>query len=178
MKYTYYNIAKLQVYNLIHAEFEPWRLVIQYTVTYPGIAWLVRRVMDSIIKFIKPLYNWLQQFTYHWHAVIFFRLDTPWELFWLPTELVVLYCTPSILILIWVSSVLLTQSRSGSIENTASSTVVFTGALHSKRMLMYCCVRIHCGENVCCLAMDLRVIFLHNYAVTAQLQLYFEERKR
>jgi hypothetical protein len=53
---------------------------------YPRFAWLIRRVLDLMIEFIWPLYSWLQQFTI-WHTVIFFRLDTPRELFWLPTEL-------------------------------------------------------------------------------------------
>jgi hypothetical protein len=39
-----------------------------------------------MIEFVGPLYNLLQRFTNHWHPVIF-RLDTPLELFWLPTEL-------------------------------------------------------------------------------------------
>jgi hypothetical protein len=56
-------------------------------VTYLGFAWLIRLVLYLMIKFIGPLYNWLQQFTNHWHTVIFFWLDTQWELFWLPTEL-------------------------------------------------------------------------------------------
>jgi hypothetical protein len=128
-------------------------------VTYPGFVWLIRRGLDSIIEFIEPLYNWLQQFTNryqthchlvqnwqnfsglfpsscipkktrrfgnwicfrpqvkvgektpaqlgplekanlnHWtpssesfqvHIVIIFWLDTPRELFWLPTELSVI----------------------------------------------------------------------------------------
>jgi hypothetical protein len=29
---------------------------------YPGFAWLIRRVLDLLIEFIAPLYNWLQQF--------------------------------------------------------------------------------------------------------------------
>jgi hypothetical protein len=41
-----------------------------------------------MIEFIGPLYNWLQLFTNHYLTIIFFRLGTPWELFWsLPTEL-------------------------------------------------------------------------------------------
>jgi hypothetical protein len=46
----------------------------------------MRRVSDLIIEFIGPLYNYLQQFTDIWHTVIFYRLDTSRELFWLPTE--------------------------------------------------------------------------------------------
>jgi hypothetical protein len=57
------------------------------TVTHVGFAWLIRRLLDLMIEFIGPLYNWLQQFTNHWHTVIFLRLATPMELFWLPTEL-------------------------------------------------------------------------------------------
>jgi hypothetical protein len=50
-------------------------------------AWLITRVLDLMIEFIGSLYNWLRQLTTHWHTVIFFRLDTPRELFWLPPEL-------------------------------------------------------------------------------------------
>jgi hypothetical protein len=32
----------------------------------PGFAWLRRRVLDLMIEFIEPLYNWLQQFTNHY----------------------------------------------------------------------------------------------------------------
>jgi hypothetical protein len=35
-------------------------------VTCPGFAWLIRRALDSMIEFIGPLYNWLQQFTNHY----------------------------------------------------------------------------------------------------------------
>jgi hypothetical protein len=35
-------------------------------VTYPGFAWLIRRVLHLMIGFIGPLYNWLQQFTNHY----------------------------------------------------------------------------------------------------------------
>jgi hypothetical protein len=37
-----------------------------HIVTYPGFAWLIRRVLDLMIEFIRPLYNWLQQFTNHY----------------------------------------------------------------------------------------------------------------
>jgi hypothetical protein len=37
-----------------------------YIVTYPGFAWLIRRVLDVMIEFIGALYNWLQQFTNHY----------------------------------------------------------------------------------------------------------------
>jgi hypothetical protein len=69
--------------------------------TYPGCAWLIRRVLDLMIEFVGPLYNLLQRFTNHWHPVIFLRLDTPLELFWLPSELhysVALPRTPSVLL--------------------------------------------------------------------------------
>jgi hypothetical protein len=36
------------------------------TVTYPGFAWLIRRVLDLMIEFIGRLYNRLQQFTNHY----------------------------------------------------------------------------------------------------------------
>jgi hypothetical protein len=36
------------------------------TVTYPGFAWLIRRVLNLLIKFIWPLYNWLHEFTNHY----------------------------------------------------------------------------------------------------------------
>jgi hypothetical protein len=39
---------------------------IEHIVTYPGFAWLIRRVLDLTIEFIKPLYSWLQQFTNHY----------------------------------------------------------------------------------------------------------------
>jgi hypothetical protein len=35
-------------------------------VTYPVFAWLIRWVLDLMIKFIGPLYNWLLQFTNHY----------------------------------------------------------------------------------------------------------------
>jgi hypothetical protein len=35
-------------------------------VTYPGFAWPIRRVLDLMIEYIGPLYNWLQQFTNHY----------------------------------------------------------------------------------------------------------------
>jgi hypothetical protein len=38
----------------------------KHTVTYPGFAWLIGRVLDLMIEFIGPLYNWLQQFTNHY----------------------------------------------------------------------------------------------------------------
>jgi hypothetical protein len=43
-------------------------------ITYPGLSWLIRRVLDLIIEFCGPLYNRLQQFTNHTlsHTVIFF----------------------------------------------------------------------------------------------------------
>jgi hypothetical protein len=44
----------------------------KHIVTYSGFVWLKRRVLDLIIEFIGPLYNWLQQFTNHWHTVICF----------------------------------------------------------------------------------------------------------
>jgi hypothetical protein len=37
-----------------------------YSVTYPGFAWLIRRVLGLMVEFIGPLYNWLQQFTNHY----------------------------------------------------------------------------------------------------------------
>jgi hypothetical protein len=40
-------------------------------ITYRGFPWLIRRVLDLMIKVIGPLYNLLQQFTNH-HL----RLDT------------------------------------------------------------------------------------------------------
>jgi hypothetical protein len=41
-----------------------------------------------LIEFIGPLYNWLQRSQVNiWHTFISCRLDTPRELFWLPTEL-------------------------------------------------------------------------------------------
>jgi hypothetical protein len=52
-----------------------------------GICVTKWRGLELMIELIGPLYNWLQQFTNHWYAAIFFRLDTPLELFWLPTEL-------------------------------------------------------------------------------------------
>jgi hypothetical protein len=35
-------------------------------VAYPGFAWLTRRVLDLMIEFIGPLYDWLHQFTNHY----------------------------------------------------------------------------------------------------------------
>jgi hypothetical protein len=32
----------------------------------PGFAWLIRRVLDLMVEFIGPIYNWLQQFTNHY----------------------------------------------------------------------------------------------------------------
>jgi hypothetical protein len=58
-----------------------------YFVAYPGCAWLIRRVLDLWSNLLDPYttgYNG-SQITI-WHAVIF-RMDTPLELFWLPTEL-------------------------------------------------------------------------------------------
>jgi hypothetical protein len=49
-----------------------------------GVAWLIRRVLDLMIGFIGQITIW--------HTVICFRLDTPLEIFRLPTEL---RCTPS-----------------------------------------------------------------------------------
>jgi hypothetical protein len=56
-------------------------------VTYPGFAWLIRRVLYLMIEFIGPLYNFLQHFTYH-----YLRLDTLdfWPHFTTP----LLRCTP------------------------------------------------------------------------------------
>jgi hypothetical protein len=69
-------------------------------VTYPVFAWLIRRVLYLMINLVDRYttdYN-SSQITI-WQTVIFFRLDTPLELFWLPTELlhysVVLRCTPT-----------------------------------------------------------------------------------
>jgi hypothetical protein len=36
-----------------------------HIVTYQGFEWLIKRVLDLMIEFIGPLYNWLQQFTNH-----------------------------------------------------------------------------------------------------------------
>jgi hypothetical protein len=58
------------------------------TATYPGFPWLTKRILDLMTEFIGPLHNCLQQF---WYTVIFFRLDTPRELFWLLTELSVVF---------------------------------------------------------------------------------------
>jgi hypothetical protein len=46
-------------------------LPIEYHVTYPELSWLKRQGLDMMIEFIGLLYNWLQQFTTHWHSVIF-----------------------------------------------------------------------------------------------------------
>jgi hypothetical protein len=37
-----------------------------------GCAWLIRRVLDLMIEFIGPLYNWLQQFPNHYliHCIL------------------------------------------------------------------------------------------------------------
>jgi hypothetical protein len=40
--------------------------LIYHTVTYPGFAWLKRRVLDLMIEFNGPSYSWLQQFTNHY----------------------------------------------------------------------------------------------------------------
>jgi hypothetical protein len=52
-------------------------------VTCRGFAWLIRRVLDLIIQFIRPWYNWLTTV----HKSLSNTLDTPLELFSLPTEL-------------------------------------------------------------------------------------------
>jgi hypothetical protein len=36
-----------------------------YIVTYSVFTWLIRRVLDLMTEFIRPIYNWLQQFTYY-----------------------------------------------------------------------------------------------------------------
>jgi hypothetical protein len=48
-------------------------------VSYLGFAWLIRRVLDLMIEFIVPLYNWLQQFTNHYltHSSSYY-----WTLHW------------------------------------------------------------------------------------------------
>jgi hypothetical protein len=67
--------------------------------------------------------------------------------------------------LIWFCSVLLIQSRGGSIENTASSTVIFTAPLHSNGTYpSFACVFVAVGMCLPSryLAMGLRVtIFWH-----------------
>jgi hypothetical protein len=55
---------------------------------YPGFAWLMRRVLDMMVEFFGLLYNWLQQFTNHWHTVTFFDLTLAVHYF------TVIRCTP------------------------------------------------------------------------------------
>jgi hypothetical protein len=52
---------------------------VQRIVTYPRFAWLIRRVLDLMIEFIGPLYNWLQQFTNHYLTV---SSSSDWTLHW------------------------------------------------------------------------------------------------
>jgi hypothetical protein len=71
-------------------------------VTHPGFAWLIRRVLDLIIKFIWPLYNWLQQFTTyyltHCHLPIGHSTGTILTSKWTPLYSVVHLCIPSIIL--------------------------------------------------------------------------------
>jgi hypothetical protein len=64
-----------------------------HTITYPGFAWVIRRVLYLMIEFIGPLYNWLQQFTNHYltHCPLL-RLDT--LDFWPHFTNSLLRCTP------------------------------------------------------------------------------------
>jgi hypothetical protein len=66
----------------------------EYIVSIWGFAWLIRWVLDLMIKFTWPLYNWSQQFTNLYltrHHLL--RLDTPLELLWLDwTEPSVIIC--------------------------------------------------------------------------------------
>jgi hypothetical protein len=55
--------------------------------TCPGFAWLIKRVLDLMIEFIGPTTGYNSSQVTIWHTVIFLRLDTPLEPFWLPTEL-------------------------------------------------------------------------------------------
>jgi hypothetical protein len=52
--------------NLWSISIKQLGLIFQHIVTYPGCAWLIRRVLDLMNEFIGPLYNWLQQFTNHY----------------------------------------------------------------------------------------------------------------
>jgi hypothetical protein len=63
-------------------------------ITYPGFALLIRRVLDLIIEFIGPLYDWSPQFTNHYLTqCLLLRLDTLdfWPHFTTP----LLRCIPS-----------------------------------------------------------------------------------
>jgi hypothetical protein len=61
-------------------------------VTYPEFVWLIRRFWiwwSNLLDLYTTGYNSSEIII--WHLAIFFRLETPRELFWLPTEL---RCTP------------------------------------------------------------------------------------
>ena len=114
----------------------------QNTVTYQRVAWLIIGALDLIIDYIASLHSWLQQFTCHWHIVIF-RRDTPRELFWLLTVLL-----GTLPVLIWTS----TMSSYNSSARTQRKTPSYNdplpnschGADHIKHFLkhLYCYVCI------------------------------------
>jgi hypothetical protein len=83
-----------------------------------GFAWLITRVLNLMIKFIGPLYKWLQQFTNHYltHCHLL-RLDTHTSLL----QCIPLYSFNSYLIYDWLHSHLsvLLYSVSGSTETPA-----------------------------------------------------------
>jgi hypothetical protein len=61
-------------------------LPVNNIVTYLGFVWLIRQVLDLMIAFIGPLYNWLQQFTN--------RYLTQCHHLWLDTYTSLLHCIP------------------------------------------------------------------------------------
>jgi hypothetical protein len=52
------------------------KLIFLKILSHPGVAWLIRRVLDLMLEFLGPLYNWLKQFVNHYLTHCHLRVDT------------------------------------------------------------------------------------------------------
>jgi hypothetical protein len=87
-------------------------------VTYPGFAWLIRRVLDLTIEFIGPLYNWLQQFKNHYLTL---SSSSDWTLPWNYSD----FQLHSVVLLPFWSELRLTMLSYNSSARTLTENTVF-----------------------------------------------------
>jgi hypothetical protein len=122
-----------------------------YIVTYPGVAWLITRVLDLVIEFIGPLWDWLQEFTNQYLSSSDWTLHWNYSDFQLNCQLLLAsrYITSGRITAQKAHALLSTGYIRTHIEDTSCDTGFIVTCVYCERWLemglFYCWLRIYCG---------------------------------
>jgi hypothetical protein len=110
----------------------------KYIVTYQGVSWLIRQVLDLVIEFIGFLYNLLQKFTNRYVTHCRFQLGPPLKLFSLWTELE--WTTQLLLVSCYIASRRIAAQKTHPLLSSILTHTIYQSPLATLVLLLRACI--------------------------------------